>query len=637
MQHYNNYIKLIENNSSKNIANDIDRTVSSIFPNHISCFDFNSHRTGLLLGNVQSGKTGHMLGIVASAADRDFDFFIILTTDNVRLQKQTLARAFQSLDTFCICDETDDIRFMKNEMRRPVILVLKKNSKTLSSWYNNLISSKFLQGRAIFIVDDESDATSLNTKINKQEISTINNRISEIKKLGNSSFYLQVTATPQSLFLQSELTGYRPEFVHYFQPGEGYLGGDFFYRINEDINDEIIVPYSIQYTDEDELNDLRVEESHLPEGMQKAIASFLITSAHLFLKDNKKSCSFLIHPSVSISDHEIIATKISESLNDILYAIRYEDLFKDSLKYAWSNLAKTKPDILNFNKCYEFILDILENQKINIVTVNSNNTYKNDFHEGINIIIGGNAIGRGVTFPNLQTTYYCRKSKKPQADTYWQHSRAFGYDRDRGLVRVFLPPSLFKLFSELNYANSAIIEYIQHNDIKDINLVYPKGITPTRNNIIDKTKLNILVGGVNHFPSFPKEKNTLKIDNLLNSFDDKDFHEITDIDLLKEIISYCESDVKNDWPKEKYIDCINSLAAEDKEKAILIIRKDRNISKNTGTLLSPTDRKLGNKFNDIIVLTMYRVLGETGKGWNGKPLWIPNIKFPKEKFFYNVT
>lgn len=635
MQHYNNYIKLIEQNFSKGIAKDIDRSVTAILPNHIACFDFNSHRTGLLLGNVQSGKTGHMLGVIASAADHHFDLFIILTTDNVRLQKQTLARALNSLDTFCICDESDDIRFIKNEMRRPVILVLKKNSKTLNSWYNNLISSKFLLGRAIFIVDDESDAASLNTKVNKKNISTINNKISEIRKLGNSSFYLQVTATPQSLFLQSALTGYRPEFVHYFQPGEGYLGGDFFYRV-QDINDEIIVPYPIQYTGEEELKDLRIEESHLPEGMQMAIASFLIASAHLFLVDNKKSCSFLIHPSVSISDHEIIANKISESLNDLLYAIRNEDLFKDSLKYAWGNLVKTKPDILNFNKCYEFILNILENQKINIITVNSNNTYKDDFEEGINIIIGGNAIGRGVTFPNLQTTYYCRKSKKPQADTYWQHSRAFGYDRDPGLVQVFLPPSLFKLFSELNYANSAMIEYIQHNDINNINLVYPKGITPTRNNIIDKTKLNIIVGGVNHFPSFPQEKNTSKIDNILSSFDDKEFHEITDIDLLKEIIQYCDSDVKNDWPKEKYIDCINSLADEDKEKAILIIRKDRNIGKNTGTLLSPTDRKLGDKFHNIIVLTMYRVLGGVDKGWNGKPLWIPNIKFPKDKFFYNV-
>lgn len=229
------------------------------------------------------------------------------------------------------------------------------------------------------------------------------------------------------------------------------------------------------------------------------------------------------------------------------------------------------------------------------------------------------------------------KSKKPQADTYWQHNRAFGYDRDSGLVRVFLPPSLFKLFSELNYANSAMIEYIQNNNINNINLVYPKGITPTRNNVIDKTMLNIIVGGVNHFPSFPKEKNTSKIDKILNSFDGKEFHEITDIDFLKEIILYCDSDVKNDWPKEKYIDCINSLADEDKEKAILIIRKDRNIGKNTGTLLSPTDRKLGDKFNNIIVLTMYRVLGTIDKGWNGKPLWIPNIKFPKDKFFYNCN
>lgn len=50
------------------------------------------------------------------------------------------------------------------------------------------------------------------------------------------------------------------------------------------------------------------------------------------------------------------------------------------------------------------------------------------YETGCNFVIGGNTLGRGVTFPGLQTIYYTRTSKNPQADTMWQHSRMFGYD-----------------------------------------------------------------------------------------------------------------------------------------------------------------------------------------------------------------
>jgi hypothetical protein len=33
---------------------------------------------------------------------------------------------------------------------------------------------------------------------------------------------------------------------------------------------------------------------------------------------------------------------------------------------------------------------------------------------------------------------------------------------------------------------------------------------------------------------------------------------------------------------------------------------------------------------------MYRLTGETEKGWNGQPLWMPNIKLPEGFVFYNV-
>jgi hypothetical protein len=75
---------------------------------------------------------------------------------------------------------------------------------------------------------------------------------------------------------------------------------------------------------------------------------------------------------------------------------------------------------------------------------------------------------------------------------------------------------------------------------------------------------------------------------------------------------------------------------ESTTKCYLLIRRNRDISKGTGTLLSPTDRKIGDKFSKALVLTLYRVNGKSSKGWNGNPFWIPNIKFPDDACFYDV-
>ena len=609
------------------VGQSIDQTVQEIMPKYISIFDFRSHKSGLLLGNVQSGKTGHMLGVLSAAADNDFEVFIILTTDSVHLQKQTLDRCLRFLDSLCVCDEQDDIRFLSNDMRKPVVIVLKKNNRVLETWKNNLISSNFLQGRPVFIIDDESDAASLNTKVNQDDQSTINKRISDIRKIANSSFYLQVTATPQSLFLQEE-GEYRPEFVYYFKPGEGYLGGNFFYSIPQS--------YAIKITHEDELSDLREQELHLPEGMHEAITHFLIAAAHLVGVEKKSSCNFLIHPSVSINDHEIIAERIGEALNLFLLSVSEDDTFKDLLKIAWNDLQKTKPDIMCFDDTFAFISTLLEDEAIAITTMNSRSVADVNFNVGINIVVGGNCLGRGFTFPNLQTTYYCRKSKKPQADTFWQHCRAFGYDRDPSLVRVFLPASLLKLFTDLNNANNAIINYLSNHGVDGLQLIYPNKVYPTRQNVINKKKLEIIAGGVNQFPSFPTTQDRDKLDDATQHYG-QDGYTVVDIEVIKNLLNYTHAEVENDWPVATYINCINSLEKKDQKKAILIVRRNRKIAKDTGTLLSQDDRALGQKFPNNLVLTLYRITGDHAKGWDGEPLWIPNIKFPVGKFFYSTS
>lgn len=67
-------------------------------------------------------------------------------------------------------------------MRKPAVIVLKKNGRVLKQWKNNFSSTQFVAGNPLFIVDDEADAASLNTQVNKNKQSTINKCLDEIKK-----------------------------------------------------------------------------------------------------------------------------------------------------------------------------------------------------------------------------------------------------------------------------------------------------------------------------------------------------------------------------------------------------------------------------------------------------------------------
>ncbi|MFA6635671.1 MAG: Z1 domain-containing protein [Candidatus Omnitrophota bacterium] len=624
--HIESYLKKIET-ASPGISSSIKQTIDVLIPKHIKTFSFRDHLTGLLLGNVQSGKTSQVLGLVSAAADEGFSIFVFLTTDNVYLHEQTLKRAEHALDTFIVCGEDDDVKFMESKIRKPVMIVIKKNNRVLKRWKDNLSSSKFCEGRPLFIIDDEGDAASLNTKINKKQQSTINRHLEGMKKLANSSMYLQVTATPQSLFLQSKTTGWRPSFVHYFAPGPGYLGGSFFYSD----------PPSpcIRLTPENELDELRDEGKIIAEGLRMSLLTFLVTGAHVLLSKSAQACNFLVHPSVRIADHTRIARRLGEYLNEMLLAVS-EDKMGDFLKESWEDLQKTKSGTIDFDKIHDFLKKKLNEEQIKIFVMNSIGSNEVDCSRGMSIIVGGNSLGRGVTFPALHTVYYCRTAKAPQADTFWQHCRMFGYDRDPDLMRFFIPPSLLKLFIELNSGNRALIGQISSTSTEDISLLYPPGIKPTRSNVVDSKLMDVIVGGVNYFPNFPKRKHVRQVDDMLSPYSGEGMHETT-LNGVITLLENFESEDKSDWSNTAFVNCIKALKASHADnKAMLIVRRDRSISKGTGTLLSPVDRSLGDSVRDVPVLTLYRINGEEGKGWDGEPLWIPNIKLPEGKNFYKV-
>lgn len=628
MSYLQNYLDRIIAKGNTGLAEAVKNTADTIAPNYIQPFNYKDHVVSLLYGNVQSGKTSHLFGLISSAADEGFRLFVLLTTDITLLQEQTLDRVRKDLPDFCVCDEPDNNLFVSNAMKLPVIVVLKKNGRTLKKWKNNFAASPYCAGNPMFIVDDEADAASLNTMVNKagDKKSTINKNLEEIKQTASSSIFVQVTGTPQALLLQSHQSGWHPYFTHYFAPGKGYIGGNDLFH-GEPLSPNVIL------TSDDEAGNLLKDDEIVENGLQTAVIYHLIASADIFLNGGTVS-NFLIHPSMNTTLQSQFAEKVGTYFNEISSGLEEQET-TDAFTAVYEDLKSTKPDIRDFNEIIVFVTEKLENDEISIKVINSKASYEENtqYETGINIIVGGNSLGRGITFPKLQTTYYCRVAKNPQADTMWQHARMFGYDRELPLMRIFIPPVLFKLFTDINATNNSLIAQIVRGRPEDVNIRYSEKLRPTRKNVLDKKVVKMLSGGVNYFPFSPGNKNIEALDSLLERFTADDPYS-ANLRIIVDILEQIQADPE-DWATEDFIGFIQTMISEDPgAQGKLIVRRERDIKKGTGTLLSPNDRALGDTIADVPVLTMYKVTGT--KGWDGEKIWIPNIKLPGSDTYYCI-
>ena len=611
MQYLKTYLKTITDRGNPKLAESISHTAEAVGNQHLKNFSFFTHEIGLLFGNVQSGKTGQMFGIMCKAADLGFPVFVLLTTDNVVLQQQTLDRVKADLTGFCVCGENDSGLFIHNSLMEPTIIVLKKNYRVLRLWANVFASTGFMKGNPLFIIDDEADAASLNTLINKGRQSSINKYLDSIKNGASSSIYLQVTGTPQAIFLQTMASGWHPYFTHYFEPGDGYLGGDFFFPKNKTAD-------CISF----------LEKTPKPE--RSVVIHHLAVSGQIFSAGGKV-CNCLLHPSVRQAVHgkyeKAMQTELAWCLDHV------DDEFRVELEKVYAALNPQKSQKADFEAVLEVVKDLLKSHAVKVIVMNGKHDVDNgEYSSGSNIVIGGNTLGRGVTFPSLHTIYYTRTSKKPQADTMWQHSRMFGYDRDPGMMMVYIDEPLYKLFSDINATNNSIIAQIEKGT-ENIKVYYPEGLNPTRGAVLDNQKVFTLSGGTNYYPYDPDNNTIEDLDKLLAPFDENEPSYQVSLRLIKELFSHITSGA--DFDVASFVSVIDTILAEKPSaQGVLIVRRNRDVAKGTGALLSPNDWGLGGSITDRVVLTMYKVTGR--KGWGGKELWVPNIKLPHNVVYYDV-
>ena len=222
----------------------IERTVANL-----TAQPTDANKPGILLGKIQSGKTKTFLGITALAFDNDYEIAVILTKPTTALAKQTCKRVNKEFAEFIESDQAKvhDIlelpeRLTQFELNQKLIFIVKKQTDNLERLSEALRQTyPQLASRRILIVDDEADNASIgyvHDKVLGLQLRTIASQIDELRRALPNASFLQVTATPYSLYLQPEdsplpntaLAPVRPQFTELVPVHPAYVGGKFYFE-----------------------------------------------------------------------------------------------------------------------------------------------------------------------------------------------------------------------------------------------------------------------------------------------------------------------------------------------------------------------------------------------------------------------
>ena len=339
--------------------NGINRTVNKILsalddPTSSGPWD----RRGLIVGEVQSGKTANYTALVCKAADAGYKLIIVLAGLYNDLRAQTQQRIDEGFIGFNskldqsqnqpqnrigvgtyqghppVIYHTDgsqngdfnrrDARAISPELnyQEPIILVVKKNKSMMDNvnhWLSRYMQANSIRDVPLMLIDDECDNASVNTR--KFEIeddahvpTAINEGIRDILRKFQKSVYIGYTATPFANILIKRKDKHKKlgedlfprDFILNIPKPSNHIGPEQFFGISENTqaNIESSEGYPLLHRVRDgdlllpNLKNLKknVIVHELNISLKKAIKSFILSCAARIHRGQKESHnSMLIH------------------------------------------------------------------------------------------------------------------------------------------------------------------------------------------------------------------------------------------------------------------------------------------------------------------------------------------------------
>lgn len=319
----------------------LDRLTNEILDNLYdpTLFDTNFSKKGLVVGQVQSGKTSNFIALICKAVDVGFNVIIVFAgiLDDLRTQTQNrLEKCFLGFTTKDLKRIQDSERigigvglidnkpiahafttvisdFKEStvnslgtnfQTKEPILFVVKKNGRILSN-LKKWLSKKDIDGKSVLLIDDEADNASVNTSKNKKKASSINGKIRDILALFRRNAYVGYTATPYAnIFIDrtDEHDLFPRHFIVNLPTPPAYLSPEKVFGL--DAEDErplpivnIVKDYMDFVPDRHKLSDTSTLcYQNIPESLKYAIRCFILACAVRCVRgQSQKHNSMLIH------------------------------------------------------------------------------------------------------------------------------------------------------------------------------------------------------------------------------------------------------------------------------------------------------------------------------------------------------
>jgi len=476
-------------------------------------------KPGILLGKIQSGKTKLFLGIIGLAFDNGYDVAVILTKPTTALARQTYKRLNKEFSEFIEGDQAKvyDIleipeRLTHFELNQKMVFVVKKQTDNLDRLAEALLQTyPQMAQKKILIVDDEADNASIgyvNDKTLGLQLRTIARQVDELRRNLRSPSFLQVTATPYSLYLQPEnspiagadLAPIRPQFTRLVPVHSSYVGGKFYFEDSKTAQDP--AAYVFAPVDRSELRVLRSEDRRIFKveecltsnrivGLRAALLNFIVGGCVRRIQDEQarrrpKRFSFLFHTEAQKAAHawqESVILRFDEKLQE--EAKSQSSLLQSLVRIAYDDLSRSilaaQMPLPAFDDVWGRVLSALTGGELMITKVNSEaqvSALLDDegqlrLRTPLNIFIGGQILDRGLTIANLIGFYYGRDPQRFQQDTVLQHSRMYGFRpaEDRAVTRFYTSPHIRRAMERMHDADSALRDRIARNGDQKVNFI----------------------------------------------------------------------------------------------------------------------------------------------------------------------
>lgn len=518
----------------------------------------NATQPCLLMGKVQCGKTDTFESIIALAFDKGFDVAVVFTKGTNTLANQTIQRLKRDFRHFeyngrtdqhnivRIYDILDDLKgrsIARTELedhKQKTIIVCKKEKANVNRLKDLFQFDSLLRKQRVLFCDDEADFASRaylkkQGKLDLLEIGkAIDDTLDIIAKSGGYYRFLQVTATPYSLFLQpdgsvklrddNEATCWLPRYTGLVPIHEKYVGGKHYFELSE--NEDSMFSYLTYLIDEDILDIARYGNDFVTghgihsarlDSLSQAVLTYIFATAIRMVQqeeigeDYRSSC--LIHTEIKQISHqvqkeivEMIITELKEAIvDDGNQDAHVQELEEEAYNSLWESHKLGVIEGLisvkwpSYSQVINKVREILSRSDFKISVVNSgvdvssmlNEKGQLRLEQGLNFFIGGGILDRGITIDNMLCFFYGRNPKKIQMDTALQHHRMYGARsmEDMAVTRFYTTEEIYDVLKKINEIDSALYHYLEkHGDrlqTEDfINVVfgYDTRINPTAAN-----------------------------------------------------------------------------------------------------------------------------------------------------------